>query len=203
MVNLEDYLLSENDKCATVFGMMFCVGNQVPFTNTRSKTDFATIESFKRVSNGKIWFTGKNIRTQKSVWYPLHLSIELIHKMAYKEPEPIPLFNNALIGGIDLHTKEYSLHKIDGDYAQEWVNSFKPAPEWEIPIFFNEKSEGVYNIEKTLQDAVLQFKADCLFFLGQKATDDGIYAIALGVCKRFAQRTEYADVYKPTLENEK
>ncbi|GEM_PF-3009706 len=62
----------------SVDGEIFKIGDKVPFLNNRGNTDHAIIEEFV-LTNAKnpYWFKGKNIRTGKSVFYSLHLSLKM------------------------------------------------------------------------------------------------------------------------------
>ena len=55
------------------------IGDIVPYHNTRGNIKKAKITSFKTVPNGKVWFKGINIETKAKVWYPLHISKELMN----------------------------------------------------------------------------------------------------------------------------
>lgn len=79
-VDITKYQLSEDNQCATVLDHTFHVGSMLPFINTAGKESVAQITSFKRVENGKIWFTGINVVTNKEVWYPVHKSIDILRK---------------------------------------------------------------------------------------------------------------------------
>jgi hypothetical protein len=53
------------------------IGDVVPFRNTHGNTAMARICEFEEVQSGNIWFRGINVKTEKSVWYPVHLSRKL------------------------------------------------------------------------------------------------------------------------------
>ncbi len=75
------------------------IGDIVLYNNTRGNIKNAEITSFKDVGNGKVWFNGIDTQTKAKVWYPTHISLELMGaKTIYnwvlanpiKFPEPIP-----------------------------------------------------------------------------------------------------------------
>lgn len=54
------------------------IGDVVPYKNSRGNIKNARIKSFTTVNNGKLWFNGVDTQTNAKVWYPTHVSIELM-----------------------------------------------------------------------------------------------------------------------------
>lgn len=63
----------------------YCIGNVVPYKNTRGNVKLAKITSFETVRNNKVWFNGIDIKTNAKVWYPVHISKTLIVESELKE----------------------------------------------------------------------------------------------------------------------
>ena len=55
------------------------IGHVVPYKNTRGNICEAKINSFKIVENGNVWFYGTDTITKAEVFYPIHLSANLLH----------------------------------------------------------------------------------------------------------------------------
>ena len=57
------------------------VGDIVKYKNTKGNIKNASITSFVTIEiSGKIWFKGIDTQTKAKVWYPKHLSLELMGK---------------------------------------------------------------------------------------------------------------------------
>lgn len=55
------------------------IGDVVPYKNTRGNIKNAEITSFEVIErNGKIWFHGIDTISKAKVWYPTHISLELM-----------------------------------------------------------------------------------------------------------------------------
>lgn len=63
----------------------YCIGDVVPYKNTRGNIRLAKITSFETVRNNKVWFNGIDTKTNAKVWYPVHISKTLIVEPEQKE----------------------------------------------------------------------------------------------------------------------
>jgi len=56
--------------------------------------------------------------------------------------------------------------------------------------------EGIHPMS-LIRNAVLQYRYDCMWFLGEEATEEGIYQAALEAAQRNNLGTQAASEYKP------
>jgi hypothetical protein len=61
----------------------FKVGDIVPYTNTASKTVWAKITIFKEIGDNrkKTWFDGTDTKTGAHVFYPVHISKNILDSL--------------------------------------------------------------------------------------------------------------------------